>query len=382
MIYLDNNATTMVPPEVLRAMEPYYLEFYGNPHSAHTLGRRAHDGLENARAQVAGLIGAEPQDVRFTSCGTESNALVIRGLRIAGRRRVVASAVEHPSILALLRRLHANSEIELVVVPVDSNARVDLGAMREAIDEHTALVCLMLAQNEVGTIQPVREVADLAHARGARVLVDAVQAIGKIPVSITDLGADFLSLSGHKLHAPKGIGALYVRRGIDLEPLWNGGGQEFGLRSGTEPVAAAVALGTAAVLAAEHLTEMAEIERLRDWFEQTIIARCDFATVNAAAVQRLPNTSNISFDGLFGDEIVRVLDAERICASAGAACDSGKREPTGVMRAMSQPLSRALGAVRFSLSRYTTAAEIERAASFVSSFTNTMLKSKTMMQES
>jgi cysteine desulfurase len=380
MIYLDNNATTMVPPEVLEAMEPYYREMYGNPHSAHALGRRAHDGLENARKQVASLIGGNPEQLRFTSCGTESNALVIRGLR-SKRKRMVATSVEHPSVLALLRRLHSAGEIELVMVGVDEHARVDLQAMRDAIDANTSLVCVMLAQNEVGTIEPVSEVAKMAHAAGALLLVDAVQAAGKIPIDVVELDADFLSLSGHKLHAPKGIGALYLRAGLELEPLWEGGGQEFGLRSGTEPVASAVGLGAAAAMAAEHLGEMSRVEELRDQFETFVLERCSFATANAAGATRLPNTSNISFDGLFGDEIVRVLDAERICASAGAACDSGKREPTGVMRAMQTPVSQALGAVRFSLSRYTTAEEIDRAASLVASLTKSMRSAQPMLQE-
>jgi cysteine desulfurase len=329
---------------------------------------------------VAALIAADPAQLRFTSCGTESNALVIRGLS-RQRRRIVATSVEHPSILALLRRLHASGEIELVEVPVDDNARVELEAMRQAIDANTALVCVMLAQNEIGTIQPVREVAEMAHAAGALLLVDAVQAIGKIPVDVNELGADFVTLSGHKLHAPKGIGALYLKAGLQLEPLWNGGGQESGLRSGTEAVASIVGLGAAARLAREHLSSMRTVAKFRDQFESVITDRCSFATVNGQSADRLPNTSNISFDGLFGDQVVNVLDAERICASAGAACDSGKREATSVMRAMRKPLAQALGAVRFSLSRYTTAEEIERASHLVASLTKSLRSAQPVLQE-
>lgn len=363
MIYLDNNATTMVPREVLRAAEPFYLEYYGNPHSAHTLGRAAHDGLERARYNVASLLHTDANEVHFTSCGTESNALVLRGFSpLTERKKIVATSVEHPSVLSLLRTMEQRGEIELAIVGVDDQGRVRMDEAERLIDDKTAVVSVMLAQNEVGTIEPVSEIASLAHARGAYLLVDAVQAVGKIEIDLRTLGADFLSLSGHKLHAPKGIGALWIRKGLKLQPLWMGGRQEFGLRSGTEAVGAAVALGEASRLAMEALPKMSEVVALRDWFEKEITGACSFASINGAKATRLPNTANISFRGVFGDEMVRGLDAVGICASAGAACDSGKREPTAVMQALGKPLDEALGAVRFSLSRFTTREEIDWAA--------------------
>src|ERR1043165_7840 len=214
MIYLDNNATTRVADEVLASMTPYYRDFYGNAHAAHSLGRRAHDAIEGARAERANLLACDGGAVVFTSCGTEGNALVLRGLidRHPQRRKVVATAVEHPSVLTLLRALEQEGLIELATVPVDRHGALDLDGMRNAIDENTLLVCAMLAQNETGVIHPIAKVAELAHARGAHLLVDAVQAVGKIPVSMQDLGADFLTISGHKFHAPKGIGALGIRK--------------------------------------------------------------------------------------------------------------------------------------------------------------------------
>lgn len=358
IVYLDNNATTRVADEVLAAMTPYYRDWYGNPHAIHSLGRRAHDAVEDSRAAIAALLGAT--DVVFTSCGTEGNALVIRGLidRTPERRKVVATAVEHPSVLLLLQALRNAGEIELEIIPVGGDGAIDLDRMRDAIDDRTLLVSVMHAQNETGVIHPVARIAELAHARGAMLHVDAVQSAGKIPVSQPDLGADFVTISGHKFHAPKGIGALAIRKGLKLQPLWYGGGQELGLRSGTEGVPAIVGLGTAAGMA---MKPSGEVVALRDRFEREILARVGDVSGNGASQPRLPNTANISFHDAAGDAIVRALDAEGICASAGAACDSGKIEPTGTMKAMGKPLRVAMGAVRFSLSRYTTGEEIDRA---------------------
>lgn len=363
MIYLDNNATTRVADEVVDAMRPYYTEIFGNPHSAHTLGRRAHEGLESARAEVANLLHASPDEIFFTSCGTESNALVLRGFGAnTSRRKVVVSSVEHPSVNLMVRQLADQHDVEIAVAGVDSEGRLDLDQMREVVDESTAIVAVMLAQNETGVVHDVASVAEIAHAKGALLLVDAVQAAGKIPVDARALGADFLSISGHKFHAPKGIGALFIRRGLKLSPLWRGGGQESGLRSGTEPVALAVGLGIAARLAGTHLPDSPRVRELRDAFEAQVTSGTAVASVNGRAVERLPNTASISFEGLYGDEIVLKLDEAGICVSAGAACHSGNREPGAVMKAMHKPVSQALGTVRFSLSRFTTAAEMERAA--------------------
>lgn len=372
-IYLDNNATTRVTDDVLESMKPYYLELYGNAHSAHALGRGALVGVEAARGEIASLLGCGPQEVIFTSCGTEGNALVIRGLldRKPERRRIVATSVEHPSVLSLLRALESRGDIELKVVPVNSEGAVDLKEWIRAIDKSTLLACVMYAQNETGVVHSVASLSEIAHSQGALVLVDAVQAAGKLPISMRFLGADFLTISGHKFHAPKGIGALAIRKGLSIKPLWYGGGQELGLRSGTEPVPSIVGFGTAARLAREALMTVAKVRKLRDRLEETLRALPE-VTVNGALQPRLPNTLNISFHNVRADEIVLALDAEGICASAGAACHSGIPEPSATMKAMGIPLEVGLGAVRFSLSRFTTAEEIGRTAVIVTTVVNRM----------
>jgi len=365
-IYLDNNATTRVADEVIAAMTPYYREHFGNAHAIHSLGRRSHDAVEESRGGVARLLGCEPSEVIFTSCGTEGNALVIRGLldRDPSRRKVVTTSVEHPSVLTLLRALERAGQIELAVVPVDEEGAIDLDAMQAAIDDRTLLVSVMLAQNETGVIHPVAKIGGLAHARGALLHVDAVQAAGKIPVDQRELDADFITISGHKFHAPKGVGALTIRKGLTLQPLWYGGGQELGLRSGTEPVPSIVGLATAARLASEALSSFDAVRTLRDRLEAELAAIGE-TSVNGRTQPRLGNTANISFHDVAADELVRALDRDGVCVSAGAACHSGKVEPSGTMKAMHKPLRVAMGAVRFSLSRYTTEPEIAAAVAAV-----------------
>lgn len=367
LIYLDNNATTRVADEVIAAMTPWYREHYGNPHAVHALGRRAHDAIEAAREEISHLLGSAATEVIFTSCGTEGNAMVIRGLldRHPARRRIVTTSVEHPSVLTLLRNLERAALIELAVVGVDQEGVIDLDAMREAIDDDTLLVSVMLAQNETGVIHPVARIAGMARDHGAHVHVDAVQAAGKIPVSQHDLGADFLTISGHKFHAPKGIGALSIRSGIALQPLWYGGGQELGMRSGTEPVPSIAGLATAARLASEALSSYGRVRELRDRFEEGIRASVPDTSVNGATQPRLGNTSSIAFHDAQADDLVRALDAAGVCVSAGAACHSGRVEPSGTMKAMGKPLRIAMGVVRFTLSRYTTDEEIDRAIEIV-----------------
>ena len=362
VIYLDNNATTRVADEVLTAMTPFYRDVYGNAHAIHSLGRRAHNAVEESRAEVARLLGCDASEVIFTSCGTEGNAMVLRGLvdRHPERRKVVTTSVEHPSVLLLLRALEREGVIELAVVPVDTRGAIDLDRMRDAIDERTLLVTVMLAQNETGVLHPVAEIAEMAHARGALVHVDAVQSAGKVPLDQRALGADFLTISGHKFHAPKGIGALTIRSGLKLQPLWYGGGQELGRRSGTEPVPSIVGLAEAARLAREALPHHDHVRALRDRFESAILARVADTSVNGATQPRLGNTASIAFHGVAADELVRALDTNGICVSAGAACHSGQVEPSGTMKAMGLPLHVAMGAVRFSLSRYTTESEIDQ----------------------
>ena len=324
-IYLDNNATTRVADEVRAAMEPFYTDWFGNPHSIHSLGQRAHDGIENARASVAKLVGAEPAEVIFTSCGTEGNAMVIRGLLDANpqRRKIVATAVEHPSVLGLLRAIERAGHIELAIAPVTNDGGIDLSAMSDLIDDRTLLVSIMHAQNETGVIHDVASVAAIAKTAGALVHVDSVQAAGKIDVSMRDLGADFLTISGHKFHAPKGVGALAIRRGLKVAPLWYGGGQELGLRSGTEPVPSIAGLGAAAEMAGVAVTDALRVAALRDELERAVQECVPDVSINGATQPRLPNTASISFHNLSSDVIVRALDAEGVCVSAGAACHSG-----------------------------------------------------------
>src|ERR1044071_4642642 len=367
IIYLDNNATTRVADEVLSAMTPFYREHSGNPHAIHSLGRRAHEGVEAARADVAELLGCSASEVIFTSCGTEGNAMVIRGLldRHPDRRKIVTSAVEHPSVLTLLRALERENLIDLEIVPVDQQGVIDLDRMKSEIDDRTLLVSVMLAQNETGVIHPIANIAAMARERGARMHVDAVQAAGKIPISQKELGADFITISGHKFHAPKGIGALTIRKGIALQPLWYGGGQELGMRSGTEPVPAIVGLAAAARLAREALPSYDRVRALRDRLESGIRTRVEDTSFNGLTQPRLGNTASIAFHDRKADEVVRALDGEGVCVSAGAACHSGI-EPSSTMKAMGIPLRAAMGVVRFSLSRYTTEAEIDRALEIVS----------------
>jgi cysteine desulfurase len=367
LIYLDNNATTRVADEVVAAMTPFYREHFGNAHAIHSLGRRSHDAIEEARTELALLLGCSAPEVIFTSCGTEGNALVLRGLidQRPGRRKVVTTSVEHPSVLTLLRALERAGLIELSVISVDSDGAIDLDAMRAAIDDHTLLVTVMLAQNETGVLHPIAQIAELAHANGALLHVDAVQAAGKVPLSQDDLGADFITISGHKFHAPKGVGALTMRKGLALQPLWYGGGQELGLRSGTEPVPSIAGLAAASQLARAGLATYDRIRTLRDRLESSILARIADTSVNGGAQPRLGNTANISFHDAYADAVVRAIDAEGVCVSAGAACHSGNVEPSSTMKAMGKPLHVAMGAVRFSLSRYTTEAEVDRAVEIV-----------------
>ena len=357
MIYLDNNATTRVIDEVLAAMEPYYRELYGNAHAAHTLGRRSHEAVEEARASIAELLDCSDGEVIFTSCGTEGNALVIRGLIDAhpSRRRIVTTAVEHPSVLLLLRALEQRGEIELAIVNVDRDGALDLEQLRMLVDDRTLLVSVMLAQNETGVIHPVAEISELAHARGALLHVDAVQAAGKIAISHD--GVDFMTISGHKLHAPKGVGALTMHGGRKLAPLWYGGGQELGMRSGTEPVPSIVGFGVAARIARESLPAFDCVRDLRDRFESELRVRFG-VQIAGSAQPRLPNTSSVIFRD-HAAEVVAALDAHGVCVSAGAACNTGL-EPSGTMKAMGLP-----AAVRFSLSRYTTSAELDETVAII-----------------
>jgi cysteine desulfurase len=346
-------------------MTPYSTSSYGNSHAGHRLGREANDAIEQARGDVAALLGASAGEVVFTSCGTESNAIVLRGFPFNHRPHVVTTAVEHPSVLDLLQWLQSSGHIELSVLDIDGDGRIDLDEADTAIGHRTALVCVMHAQNETGVIHDIRALAGIARARGARLLVDAVQSTGKIAVKVDELGADFLSLSGHKFHAPKGIGALYIRSGLELDPLWRGAGHERGIRSGTQPTPLIAGLGCAARLAEAGIGAAPRIAALRDRLAARISASAGDTLVLSEKAPRLPNTLAIAFAGLSADLLVAKLDEAGVCASAGAACHSGKTEPTRVVRAMQLPERYATGMLRFSLSRYTTGEEIDSAADVV-----------------
>ncbi len=361
-IYLDNNATTSIAPEVLEEMLPYLKEMYGNPSSMHTFGGQLHRRVEEARAKVAGLIGAEPEEIIFTSCGTESDNTAIMSAveSLPQKRHIVTSRVEHPAVLNFCKHL-ARKGYRITFVSVDKHGRLRLDDFSKAIGDNTALVSLMYANNETGVIFPLMEIGEMLKERGILFHTDAVQALGKIPVDLSKLSVDMLSLSGHKLHAPKGVGALYVRKGTRFNPYIIGGHQEHGRRAGTENVASIVGLGRACELAGENLyKEMTYLKRLRDRLEASLLKLCPDARVNGDTENRLPNTTNLSFEYVEGEAILLRLNEFGICASSGSACTSGSLEPSHVLRAMGIPATAIHGSVRFSLSRYNTEAEVEK----------------------
>jgi len=362
IIYLDNNATTQTAPEVLEAMRPFLSELYGNPSSMHTFGGQIHRKIEDARSQVAGLINADPSEIVFTSCGTESdNTALMSALEINTRKKhIITTRVEHPAVLNFCHHL-GRKGFRITYLPVGSKGELDPDLILKSVDDETALVSIMYANNETGVIFPIDEITRILADRGIMFHTDAVQAVGKIPVNVQETMIDMLSLSGHKIHAPKGIGALYVRKGTRFHPFIIGGHQEHGRRAGTENVASVIGLGKAAELALRNLDEeRTTVSRLRDRLEQGLLAACPDASVNGDTQNRLPNTANISFEYIEGEAILLRLDEHGICASSGSACSSGSLEPSHVLRAMGIPYTAVHGSIRFSLSRYTTAAEVDR----------------------
>ena len=372
-VYLDNSATTQVKPQVAEIMVKTMTEDFGNPSSLHRMGVNAEKILKKARAQAAAALNASPEEVFFTSCGTESDATVLRGVwesRKKQGRRIITTAVEHPAILNVALDLERQG-YRVERIPVDANGRLDMEKAQEFIDDRTAIVSVMWANNETGNIQPVRELAELAHKHGALFHTDAVQAVGKVPMNLSEGWVDFLSLSGHKLHAPKGVGALYVRRGVRFHPFVLGGHQETGRRAGTENVAqiqkeagenvaSVVGLGMAAELASKNIErENSQVRALRDRLESGIVATVPKTRINGDVEHRLPNTTNISFEYIEGESILMLLDQYGICASSGSACTTGSLEPSHVLRAMGLPYTAAHGAIRFSLSRYNPAEEVD-----------------------
>ena len=360
-IYFDNNATTKVAEQVLEEIKPLFSELYGNPSSMHTFGGQIGRRIRRAREQVAGLLGCDPSEIVFTGCGTESDNTAIKGTLVAApnKRTIITTRVEHPAVLAVCRDLE-NHGYTVIELSVDKQGRLDTDELEERLDDDTALVTIMYANNETGVVFPVEKIAELVKSRGAIFHTDAVQAVGKIPLNLSKSSIDLLSLSGHKLHAPKGVGVLYVRKGTRLSPYMLGGHQEAGRRAGTENVPGIVGLGKACELAAENLeAENSKVKALRDKLEKAILEKCPDCRLNGDPDNRLPNTSNISFEYIEGEAILLMLDKYGICASSGSACTSGSLEPSHVLRAMGVPFTAAHGSIRFSLSRYNTEEEID-----------------------
>ena len=367
-VYLDYNATTPVAAEVLEAMLPYLAEHFGNPSSSHPYGRKAAEAVHAAREAVAGLLGAAADEIFFTGSATEANNLALLGVAraLAGKKRhLVVSAVEHPAVIE--PGLHLKSEgWDLSVIPVDAYGRVDPADVAAALRPDTALVSIMHANNEVGTIQPVAEIAAITKARGILLHTDAAQSAGKIALNVDALGVDFLSLVGHKFYAPKGVGALYVRTGAPIKPIQFGAGQEHGLRPATENVPQMVGLGAAATLARKRLPAATEkLRSLRDALHERLRAGVPGLMLNGHPSERLPNTLNVSFPGIAGRELLSRV-AERVAASVGSACHSEADTVSGVLAAMGFDAGRALGAVRLSVGWMTTPEEIEAAAAALS----------------
>jgi cysteine desulfurase len=361
VVYLDNNATTRVADEVRELMMPYLCDLYGNPSSMHTFGGQVHRYIESAREHVAALINADPEEIIFTSCGTESdNTAIMSAMQsIPERKHIITTRVEHPAVLSFCKTMHRRG-YKITFLPVDKRGRLNLEELDNAITEDTVIVSIMYANNESGVLFPIREIADRVKSRGIYFHTDAVQAAGKLPIDVKDIPVDMLSISGHKMHAPKGVAALYVKRGTRFSPYIIGGHQERGRRAGTENVASVIGFGKAAELAREHVTSgSAEIAELRDRLEQGLLATCPGARVNGDTDNRLPNTLNISFEYVEGEAILLRLNEFNICASSGSACTSGSLEPSHVLRAMGVPFTAIHGSVRFSLSRYTNDDDID-----------------------
>jgi cysteine desulfurase len=360
-VYFDNNATTKVAEQVLEEMKPLFCELYGNPSSMHTFGGQLSRRIRQARQRAAALLGCEPSEIIFTSGGTESDNTAIKGALAAAphKRKIITTSVEHPAVLTVCGELE-NQGYTVVELGVNRQGQLDIAQLEEQIDEDTALVTIMYANNETGVVFPIDTIAEFATGKGAVFHTDAVQAVGKIPLNLSKGNIDLLSLSGHKLHGPKGVGVLYVRKGTRLSPFMLGGHQEAGRRAGTENVPGIVGLGKACELAAENLeAENSKVKHLRDKLEAAILEKCPDCQLNGDMENRLPNTTNISFEYIEGEAILLMLDKYGICASSGSACTSGSLEPSHVLRAMGVPFTAAHGSIRFSLSRFNTEEEVD-----------------------
>jgi len=360
-VYVDNNATTKVAPEVLEVMLPYFSEYYGNPSSMHFFGGQVQKKVDEARAKVADFLGAEPSEIVFTSCGTESDNAAILGTldSYPEKRHLISTRVEHPAVGNVSTYL-GRKGYRVTELSVDREGRLDLDELRESLTDETALVTIMYANNETGVVFPIEEIGEIVKARGVSFHTDAVQAAGKIPLNMKKSKIDMLSISGHKLHAPKGIGVLYIRKGTKFSPFLIGGHQEKGRRGGTENVPYIIGLGKACELAKKHLDEEnTRIKALRDYLEAKLLEKIPNTLVNGDRVNRLPNTLNVSFEYVEGESILLLLSDLGICASSGSACTSGSLEPSHVLRAMGVPFTAAHGSIRFSLSVYNTKEEMD-----------------------
>ncbi len=360
-VYLDNNATTMAAPEVIEEMLPYFGEFYGNPSSMHSFGGQTGRTIAQARQRLAEALGCEPREIIFTSCGTEGDNTAIHSALASqpDKRHIVTTRVEHPAVLNVAQNLEERG-YDVTYLNVDGKGRLDLDELTKSLRKDTALVSVMYANNETGTVFPIPEIAAIVKERGILMHTDAVQAVGKIPIDLKTLPVDFLALSGHKLHAPKGVGALFARKGAPFRPFMLGGHQERGRRAGTENVASIVGLGKAVELAAAGIgEENSRVRALRDRLERGLIAAIPDAIINGDVENRLPNTSSVAFKYVEGEAILLMLDQFGVCASSGSACTSGSLEPSHVLRAMGVPFTFAHGSIRFSLSRYNTDEDVD-----------------------
>jgi cysteine desulfurase len=360
-VYVDNNATTKVAPDVLEEMLPYFSEFYGNPSSMHFFGGQVQKKVDEARAKVADFLGAGPSEIVFTSCGTESdNAAILGALdSYPEKRHLITTRVEHPAVGNVTTYL-GRKGYRITELSVDREGRLDLDELRESLTDETALVTIMYANNETGVIFPIEEIAEIVKAGGIPFHTDAVQTAGKIPLNMKKSKLDMLSISGHKLHAPKGIGVLYIRKGTKFSPFMIGGHQEKGRRGGTENVPYIIGLGKACELAKKHLDEEnTKVKTLRDYLEAKLLEKIPNTLINGDRVHRLPNTVSLSFEFVEGESILLLLSDLGICASSGSACTSGSLEPSHVLRAMGVPFTAAHGSIRFSLSIYNTKEEMD-----------------------
>jgi cysteine desulfurase len=360
-VYVDNNATTKVAPEVLEEMLPYFSEYYGNPSSMHFFGGQVQKKVNEAREKAADLLGADPSEIVFTSCGTESDNAAILGTldSYPEKRHLITSRVEHPAIGNVTTYL-GRKGYRVTELSVDREGRLDLDELRESFTDETTLVTIMYANNETGVIFPIEEIGEIVKAKGIPFHTDAVQTVGKIPINMKKSKVDMLSISGHKLHAPKGIGVLYIRKGTKFSPFMIGGHQEKGRRGGTENVPYIIGLGKACELAKIHLDEEnTRVKALRDYLEAKILEKIPNTLVNGDRVHRLPNTVSVSFEYVEGESILLLLSDLGICASSGSACTSGSLEPSHVLRAMGVPFTAAHGSIRFSLSIYNTKEEMD-----------------------